>query len=112
MDQNSQSSTYLGEVPVTIEDSVFKNFTPARWSLEFITLYGQIEGEHHKLWVLDQVASILHGTPVIVKKATWQRGALQQVEYRFSTGEPTEKYLQWVASIREDGYSYEEGVAP
>ena len=60
---------YLGEFSVELENTIFKSFTPADWALYFIAMYGQIDGAHHKQWVLDQVARILNGTTVIVKIA-------------------------------------------
>ena len=100
---------YLGEFPIDIT-----NMTPADWAIYFIGSYGQIEGEHHKAWVLDQVARILHGTTVISTEAKWDNGT---VEFRCVTGEPTPEYHQWVSEGRdgEDGpntYDYDEGVAP
>lgn len=104
---------YLGEVPVT---DAYKTWTPTDFALLFIHKYGQIDGEHHKLWVLDQVTRILNGTPVIVMLAKWSNG---QTEPRFVTGEPSQKYLDWVKQQRGFGnevdgyeYSYDEGIAP
>lgn len=108
---------YLGEVLVNIEDSPFKGYTETDFAMYFIERYGQIDGVHHKAWVLDQVARILNGTPVIIKKASW---ADSLVEYRLTTGEPSKKYLDWVVKMMsgalDDGeeytYSYDKGIAP
>lgn len=108
---------YLGEHDLRRENyGLYGGLTAAQWALHFIEQYGQIDGSHHKTWVLDQVARILHGTPVIVSLAQWSDG---QQEYRFRTGEPSPEYLAWVESMLqadpetgEPEYDYDEGVAP
>ena len=99
---------YLGEFETTVEK------TPQEWALDWITMYGGFDGAHHKDWVLDQVARILHGTPVIAKEARWANG---HAELRYSTGEPTQAYHDWVRDLKagEDGpdtYGYSVGRAP
>ncbi|RYD62175.1 MAG: hypothetical protein EOP83_15270 [Verrucomicrobiaceae bacterium] len=80
----------------------------------FIEQYGGFDGAHHKDWVLDQVARILKGTPVIVQQARWENG---QKEWRVETGEPSQRYLDWVVEMKAgeegpDTYEYSEGIAP
>ena len=54
-------------------------------ALEYIYRYGQIEGDHHRAWVIDQVTRELLG----------------------------DDYEEWVESMKEGGlYSYDEGIAP
>lgn len=104
---------YLGE----FETDQYRDKTREQWALDYIMTYGSIDGAHHKDWVLDQVARILHGTPVICKEARWEGG---HTELRFETGEPTQAYLDWVAEARgeydeendEYEYEYSEGWAP
>lgn len=113
---------YLGEeVVADLSLTPYSGFTQQKWALEFIQRYGGIEGAHHKQWVLDQVTRILHGTGVIVSKASWGSGtSVSQVEYRIKTGEPSAEYRQWVIGMRRgdakegmaDEYDYEEGTAP
>ena len=62
---------YLGEFPVKLSETEFADFKEQDWAVYFLEMYGQIDGEHHKSWVLDQVARILKHTPVIVKEARW-----------------------------------------
>lgn len=108
---------YLGEFDVVLKDGPYAKYTPKDWAMEFIERYSQIDGTHHKQWVLDQVARILQGTPVIVKLAKWGNG---HEEYRFWLDEPSEAYLKWVQAMKgkwdEDEenfeYSYDEGIAP
>jgi hypothetical protein len=106
---------YLGEFEVVLADTPFAKYTPTDWAMYWIGTYGQIDGKHHKLWVLDQVARILNGTSVIVKEARWDNG---HKEYRLDLGEKTEAYDEWVEMMLdrdEDGepqYSYDEGCPP
>ena len=94
----------------------YSHYTAQDWMFRYIEFYGAIDGEHHKTWVMDQVARIHHGTRVIVYKHEWDGGT---VEYRFETGEPTKEYDEWVLSIMEwdeetqsYNYSYDIGTAP
>jgi len=99
---------FLGETDVS--DS-YLDWTPTDFALLYIRKYGQIDGEHHKLWVLDQVTRILHGTPIKVRLAKWDDG---QSEPRFYLEDPpSQAYQRWVREFINDGeYSYDEGVAP
>lgn len=105
---------FLGEFAVDINTSIFAAYTHADWAMYYIGSYGQLDGAHHKQWVLDQVARILKGTAVVVKEARWANG---HSEYRITLEEPSQEYLEWVAFMRkdtEDGeeYEYDEGLAP
>jgi hypothetical protein len=101
---------YLGEIDVTDQH----NIDPIKMALDYIEMYGAIDGAHHKDWLLDQVARILHGAPVTIKKAQWDNG---YSELRYEVGE-CQAYHDWVKSVRfpdgEDGenYGYDIGVAP
>lgn len=107
--------TYLGEATVEQQDvPQFKDFTKTDWALYFIGSYGQIDGEHHKLWVLDQVARILNGSAIEIKLAKWTSGSF---EYRVNVLEPSNEYLEWVEAMKDgedgpDSYTYDEGRAP
>jgi len=108
---------YLGDFDIELKDTKFKDYTKENWAMYWIGSYGQIDGDHHKLWVLDQVARILKGTPVIVKEARWANG---HKEYREWLGEPTQEYLDWIKMMKgkydeendEYEYDYDEGIAP
>lgn len=107
---------YLGEEVVDVKGTKYENYTQSDWAMYWIFRYGQIDGDHHKTWVLDQVARILSGTKVIVSLAKWDDG---QEEYRVVLDEPSEKYLNFVKEYKygEDGdegeiYTYDEGIAP
>jgi len=112
---------YIGEFDVKIEETEFKDYTPKDWAMYFISRYGQIDGDHHKAWVLDQVARILNGTPVVVKEAHWVNEGNSHKEYRVWTAEePSPEYKAWVTEMLgkydaendEYEYAYEEGIAP
>jgi hypothetical protein len=99
---------YLGEFPVDIAQSEFDGWWPQDWAMYFIGRYGQIDGDHHKAWVLDQVARILKGSPVRVVEAKWESG---ESEYRVTVERASAVYEEWVA----DGFGdadYNEGIAP
>lgn len=109
---------YLGEVEIEQKDiEEYKDFTSKDWMMYYIEAYGDIDGDHHKKWVLDQIARIAKGTPVIIKKATWDDGT---IDYRINTGEPSKEYLEWVEDMRGDydeeyeeyEYYYDKGIAP
>lgn len=106
---------YLGETLVKRPDLLpeFAGWTTKDWALKYIEMYGGIDGEHHKAWVLDQVARILNGAIIEVSQAKWDNG---HSEFRYRVLE-NDDYHMWVAKVRsgEDGpetYSYEVGIAP
>jgi len=106
-------NNYLGETVVNIEDSPYHEYTKEQWVKEYIERYCQFDGEHHKQWVLDQIARIIHDTPIIIKLRKWTN----EEEYSFETGTPSKEYLDWVEKMKgcdEDGYiyGYDEGIAP
>jgi hypothetical protein len=108
---------FLGETEVHQNDTPYAGYGPTDWALEYIGKYGGIDGAHHKAWVLDQVARILHGTRVDIVLAKWDDG---EEEYRYSTAYPTQEYTDWVDKQRgsydeeneEYEYDYDEGIAP
>lgn len=111
-------SNYLGETLVDVSTHpTFSKYTPSDWAMYFITMYGGIDGDHHKTWVLDQAARCLKGTPIIVKEAKWKDG---NSEYRIKTGKPSDEYDKWVeedcrGGKDEDGnyeYDYDVGSPP
>lgn len=100
---------YLGETIVDIKDTPYKYYTESDWVSFYITRYGSIQGEHHKTWVLDQIARLTKGTEVEVSIARWELG---DFEYRVNLKEPSEEYIKWVQEIEEGGHIYDEGIAP
>jgi len=107
---------YLGETIVGVENTPFKDYDKSDWALYFIERYGQIDGDHHKLWVLDQVARLLNGTDVVICLAKWDNG---QFEYRVTLDDPSGDYIEWVEKSRgkidangDYEYDYDVGIAP
>lgn len=109
---------YLGDVLVDIQSHPeFAEYTEKDWAMYFIHRYSGIDGGHHKDWLIDQVARILKGTPVIVEKASWDNG---ESEYRVTTGTPSPEYEVWVQEMlgeydeenEEYEYTYDVGIAP
>lgn len=111
---------YLGTTIIPQEVTEFKDYGRSDWAMYFLERYGGYDGAHHKDWTLDQIARVMKGTPVIIKVAEWSPNDKYPEglkEFRISTGEPSQEYLDWVVSMKagEDGpetYSYEEGIAP
>jgi hypothetical protein len=53
--------------------------------LDLLNSFGQIDGAHHKAWVIDQIARIILA----------------------------ERYIYWIAQYRENGeYEWDCGIAP
>lgn len=112
---------YLGEFPIDVKDTRFKDFTKENWVMYFVERFGQIDGDHHKAWVLDRVARILYDTPIEIVEARWgKEGSYTLKELRVRVGQPSEKYLEWVKEMKgefseenkEYEYSYNVGIAP
>lgn len=58
--------SYLGETAVDVSTHPeFKHYIANDWAMSFISRYGQIDGDHHKTWVLDQVVRYLKIVPVM-----------------------------------------------
>jgi hypothetical protein len=88
---------YIGEtVIIDLSETPFANYSVTDWALYFISEYGYIDGEHHKQWLLNQVAAILQGHQIIVREARWSHGLK---EYRVSVNS-AESFLE------------NEGIAP
>lgn len=92
------SNKYLGEFPVDVlAHPEYAQYTQADWAMVFVEKYGSIDGDHHKQWVLDQVARILKNTPVVVVQARWGNG---HTEDRFTVADPpSAEYEAWVKGM-------------
>lgn len=118
---------YLGTEVLDVSETPYKDYSRFDWAMYFIEGYGQIDGSHHKDWVMDQVARIYNGVEIEIKVARWDCGL---EEYRVNLLEPNNEYNNWVLKMQgyiesdeglvmpldEDGeeecYSYDEGIAP
>lgn len=103
--------TYEGETDITnnLEDTPYNGHTPMEWIREFISSFGYYDGSHHKQWVIDQCLRIAFGTPIIVKVAKWGP-PVNKINYRISTGEPSQAYIAW--SIENELTEEDRGIAP
>jgi hypothetical protein len=72
-------------------------------ALEFASRYASTDGDHHKLWVIDQMARALTGCPLETVTATNWKGD----EYSYEAQGENEAYSR-VASE----WGWEEGIAP
>jgi len=75
--------------------------------------FGSTDGEHHKMWVIDQMVRALTGCPMVTKKSLDCNG----IEYTYSAQGESEEYREWVTKFSdgEDGpntYEWDEGRAP
>lgn len=111
------SQTYLGEKSLKLEDSPMKDWTRVDIAMNFVERYGGIDGDHHKAWVLDQVARALKGAPIIdLRIASWSTG---ETNLRWELGSSTE-YELWVVDMLGEydpeketyEYRYDTGIAP
>ena len=108
---------YLGEKRINVKTHPkFKDWDATDWAMLYIEQFRGIDGSHHEMWLRDQVARILKGTPVKVTLARWSDGT---ENFRYTTGKPSKEYKKWVKEMLgerdEDGYyeySYDQGVAP
>ena len=92
---------YLGKKKVVCSKSQIE------YATDYLSEYSYIDGSHHKQWLIDQVARILMGTPVNVVEASWDNG---HKELRYSTGEPSKKYLDWIGDDIDNDEAT--GIAP
>ena len=82
-------------------------------ALDFANCYGGIDGDHHKMWVIDQMVRALTGCPMIKLSGTDARD--QPYEYE---GQGTnQEYAEFVRDHcdGEDGpqtYTWDVGVPP
>ncbi len=82
-------------------------------AVEVAIEYGDIDGAHHKMWVIDQVLRLLTNCPTIKKKTFGKRGE----SYEYEVLGESEEYRKLIqeACDGEDGpnsYTHDIGVAP
>ena len=108
----SKYGRYLGQFQ--IKPPAGTDVSPAALALSLIGRYGGYDGEHHKTWVLDQVARILNGAPITWYERRWERDNHREQDFTVGT---CARYQGWVRDLKngEDGpdtYHYSEGIAP
>ena len=75
--------------------------------------YGTTDGEHHKMWVIDQMVRALTGCPMVEVNAEDYKGC----EYKCVEQGESKKYKHWVESVCEgehgaNTYSWDIGIPP
>ena len=65
---------------------------------------GVYDGDHHKMWVVDQMVRALTGCPVVIASAVDACGE----PYRFEAQGESEEYLKFVRYMGD----WDEGIAP
>lgn len=102
---------YLGETRVPTMGTPFHGYGPKEWALFWIACYGMIDGAHHKQWLIDQVAQILCGSPVVLWLARWSDG---EKEYRPRINGYSAEYTRWLWTDAHDPecFEWDRGVAP
>ena len=96
---------YLGEDTLDISKTEYCMYTKEDWALFWIEKNALYDGEHHKQWLIDQLAQIYNGTKVIIKIAKWDNG---HTDLRFSLDKSSEEYNKWVEQFNE----WDIGIAP
>ncbi len=82
-------------------------------ALGYAHRFGQIDGDHHKAWVIDQMVRALTGCPVETRQANDSNG--KPYEYKCQGG--NDEYWTWITGYAdgEDGpdtYVWDTGIAP
>lgn len=75
---------------------------------------GISDGDHHKMWFIDQMVRALTGCPLVEKTGI---GSVSGVSYTYEVRGESPEYLAFVREYEngEDGpdtYTWEEGIAP
>lgn len=82
-------------------------------ALEIAASYGAIDGDHHKMWTIDQMVRALTGCPMVETSAVDVNGK----SYTYERQGESEEYREWLEEFRdgEDGpdtYEWDEGTPP
>lgn len=90
------------------------NDTRIEKAIGLAAAYGGIDGDHHKMWVIDQMVRTLTGCPMVfITKKNQASGKF----YSFEAQGESEQYKKVVrdACVGEDGpntYEWDCGIAP
>jgi len=95
-----------------MSDSIF-SMTPIERALDVATYFGQIDGAHHKAWVIDQMVRALTDCPIVKATAEDSRGN----PYEYETFGESEAYKKLIADYKmgkdgPDTYSWDVGIVP
>lgn len=72
-----------------------------------------IDGAHHKQWIIDQMVRVLTNCPIVEKKALDYKGN----PYSFRALGESDEYIEWIKDYQngKDGpatYEWDTGIAP
>ena len=73
-------------------------------ALKFAAEDGQVDGAHHKMWVIDQMVRALTNCPIVTRSALDYQGKSYQYECQ---GE-SDAYCKFVSDVGE----WDKGIAP
>ncbi len=91
-----------GESPMSLRKKKNK-------ALDIALRCSQIDGAHHKLWVIDQMVRALTGCPAVTKTAKDYKGEA----YEYQTQGESDEYKELIEEYCEDGaYEWEVGSPP
>ena len=81
-------------------------------AIDIALQYGQIDGGHHRVWVIDQMIRALTGCPILQKPAVGPDGP-----YTFDADGESEEYADLIRKANEgedgpDTYMWDTGIAP
>jgi hypothetical protein len=82
-------------------------------ALDYANKYGGIDGDHHKMWVIDQMVRALTGCPMVTKTAK----DFQGITYEFQAQGESVEYMRWVnehcqGEYGAQTYGWDRGIAP
>lgn len=78
-------------------------------ALVYAFRYGQIDGAHHRVWVIDQMVRALLGCPIVEEHAVDANGN----PYTYKRQGESEEYTAWVANHENGGeYEWDRGIVP
>jgi hypothetical protein len=82
-------------------------------ALKIARCYGQIDGDHHKTWTIDQMVRALTGCPVVKMQAF----GYKNIPYEYEGMGESDEYRRFVegAEQGDDGpntYNWDTGIAP
>jgi hypothetical protein len=76
-------------------------------ALDFAVRYGQIDGDHHKMWVIDQMVRALTGCPMVRRTENDCNGR----RYTFDHQAEGEDYVALTAPGEDEG-EWDIGIPP
>ena len=109
----SNTKPELASLYVNVGQLVEEKSKRIKAALEYALKYGQIDGAHHKTWVIDQIVRALTGSVMVRKKSVDVQGNVHYFEEQDTSNE----YARLIDEHRdgEDGpntYIWDQGTPP